>query len=364
MARRRGRARLDASTRADRLTVHGMDVLQILGAPGDGGAETYFVDLVTALARGGVPQAVALRAHAGRQAALKAANIPFDVLSFGGPLDWGTKPAIGRIAKAGGAKIALAWMNRAAKHTPAGPWARIGRLGGYYKLKNYRGFDRLVGNTADIRDYIVREGWPRDRAHYIPNFAKAGNEPALARASLDTPDGVPLLLGMGRLHSSKAHDVSLRALKRLPEAYLWIAGDGPEEANLKALANELGVAPRVRFLGWRDDPSALYRAADLCVFPSRFEPLGNVVIQAWAHRLPVIAAASKGPAALIRDGEDGVLIPIDHAEALATSVSALLNDSVRRAAFADAGEKRVNAEFSDGAVVAQWRALFAQYGVA
>ena len=48
----------------------------------------------------------------------------------------------------------------------------------------------------------------------------------------------------------------------------------------------------MRFLGWRTDPSALYRSADVCVFPSRYEPLGNVVIQAWAHGLPVAAAAS------------------------------------------------------------------------
>src|SRR5690606_30279405 len=128
--------------------------------------------------------------------------------------------------------------------------------------------------------------------------------------------------------------VSLRALALLPEAYLWIAGNGPEEDKLKALAEDLGVAPRVRFLGWRTDAPSLYRSADLCVFPSRFEPLGNVVIQAWAHGLPVIAANAAGPASLIRDGEDGALIPIDNAEALAEKVRALLADPALRQSFA------------------------------
>ncbi|MDZ4321912.1 MAG: glycosyltransferase, partial [Phenylobacterium sp.] len=170
------------------------------------------------------------------------------------------------------------------------------------------------------------------------------------------------LLAMGRLHEAKAHDVTLNALTELPDAYLWIAGTGPEEARLKALAVALGVAPRVRFLGWRNDPSALYRAADVCVFPSRFEPLGNVVIQAWAHGLPVAAAASQGPGALIRDGEDGLLVPVDDPEALAVAVRRLLDDPMLRIRLAQNGLDRVEADFSQASVVAQWRDLFARFG--
>ena len=125
---------------------------------------------------------------------------------------------------------------------------------------------------------------------------------------------------MGRLHEAKAHDVSLQALTRLPDAWLWIAGVGPLEAKLRAMAQALGVAERVRFLGWRTDASALYRTADVCVFRSRYEPLGNVVIQSWAHGLLVVAAASQGPQALIEDGKDGVLVPVDDAAALAAGV--------------------------------------------
>jgi glycosyltransferase involved in cell wall biosynthesis len=118
----------------------------------------------------------------------------------------------------------------------------------------------------------------------------------------------------------------------------------------------------VRFLGWRTDASALYRTADLCLFPSRYEPLGNVVIQAWAHGLPVVAAASTGPAALIRDGEDGRLVPVDDPIALADAARALLDDPAARARLAGAGLARVSREFSPDAVVAQWRDLFAEYG--
>jgi len=340
-----------------------MSVLHLLGTAGDGGAETYFVDLVAALKRAGVDEAAAIRAHASREAALKAAGTPVKVLRFGGPLDIFTKPAAAGYAKLNGAKLLLAWMNRAARHTPKGPWARIGRLGGYYNLKYYAGFDELVANTEDIAEWIVGQGWPAGRVRCIPNFAAAPPKAeAVDRASLDTPVEAPLLLSMGRLHEAKAHDVTLQALTELPDAWLWIAGVGPLEAKLKAMAEALGVADRVRFLGWRTDASALYRTADVCVFPSRYEPLGNVVIQAWAHGLPVVAAESQGPKALIEDGRDGLLVPIDDPAALASAVRRLLAEPQLAEQFVKRGLGRVEAEFSQAAVVAQWKALFADYG--
>jgi glycosyltransferase involved in cell wall biosynthesis len=342
-----------------------MSVLHLLGTAGEGGAETYFVDLVRALQRAGVAQAAAIRKHPGREARLKAAGVPVKTLSFGGPLDILTKPAAAGFAALHRAKLALAWMNRAARHTPRGPWARVGRLGGYYSLKYYKGFDHLVANTEHIAEWVVEQGWPAGQVTCIPNFAAAPPEAAPAdRASLSTPDEAPLLLAMGRLHEAKAHDVSLQALTKLPDAYLWIAGVGPEEAKLKGMAAALGVESRVRFLGWRTDASALYRAADVCVFPSRYEPLGNVVIQAWAHGLPVVAAESQGPKALINDGADGLLTPVDDPDALAASVRRVLDEPMLRNQLALAGESRVEAEFSETAVVAAWKALFADFGAA
>lgn len=342
-----------------------MSVLHLLGTAGEGGAETYFIDLVGALARSGLDQACAIRANANREAALERMNVACGLFRFGGPVDILSRPSLAGFARRHETKLALAWMNRAARHTPKGPWARIGRLGGYYNLKYYRGFDELVANTEDIAEWVVAKGWPAGRVRYIPNFAQAPDKVAPAdRSALGTPADTPLLLSMGRLHESKAHDVSLDALTRVPDAHLWIAGAGPLEAKLKAMAQAMGVAGRVRFLGWRTDASALYRAADICIFPSRYEPLGNVVIQSWAHGLPVIAAASKGPAALIRDGEDGLLVPVDAAAALAEAIHRLLADGALRARLAAAGSARVEAEFSPAAVVGGWRELFTDYGAA
>jgi len=339
-----------------------MSVLHLLGSAGDGGAETYFSDMAAALHRAGLVQAFALRRHPERVAVLRALGAPVKVLPFGGPLDFTTRRGAGDLARQVGVKAAVAWMNRAARFTPKGPWARIGRLGGYYKLKYYRGMDMLVANTADIARWIEAQGWPAEKVRYIPNFAAADDGGPADRADLDTPADAPLLLTMGRLHPSKAHDIALAALALMPDAWLWIAGSGPQEGSLRRLAHDLDVEGRVRFLGWRTDAASLYRAADLCLFPSRYEPLGNVVIQAWAHGTPVVAAASQGPAALIRDGQDGLLVPIDDAEALARAAGSLLGDADRRARLAEAGLARVGADFSEERVVAQWRALLADYG--
>jgi glycosyltransferase involved in cell wall biosynthesis len=340
-----------------------MSVLHLLGTAGEGGAETYFLDLVAALRRAGVAEAAAVRPHAGREAALKRAGLPVETSRFGGPLDVFTRGRVAKFARGQETKLALAWMNRAARHTPKGPWARIGRLGGYYNLKYYQGFDHLVANTEDIAEWVVGQGWPAGKVTCIPNFAAIPpDEAPLDRASLATPEDAPLLLAMGRLHDAKAHDVSLQALTRLPAAYLWIAGAGPLAAKLQAMAAALGVADRVRFLGWRTDASALYRAADVCVFPSRYEPLGNVVIQSWAHGLPVVAAESQGPKALIEDGEDGLLVAVDDADALAAGVRRVLDDPMLRIRLVQTGAERVESEFSEAAVVARWKQLFADHG--
>ncbi len=98
---------------------------------------------------------------------------------------------------------------------------------------------------------------------------------------------------------------------RVPNLYVWIAGEGEERGKLETKASELGIGGRVRFLGWRTDRSALLRAANLCVFPSRWEPNGTVVVEAWAHNVPLVTTASAGPAWITRAGEDALVVPVD-----------------------------------------------------
>ena len=111
---------------------------------------------------------------------------------------------------------------------------------------------------------------------------------------------------------------------------------------------------RVRFLGWRDDRSALLKAATAVLIPSRHEPFGNVVVNAWAHGTPLVATRSEGPGYLVRDGEDGLLVPVDDAHALAEAARRVIGDQSLAQSLIAAGSQRAAAEFSEAAVVARY----------
>jgi glycosyltransferase involved in cell wall biosynthesis len=95
------------------------------------------------------------------------------------------------------------------------------------------------------------------------------------------------------------------------------------------------------------------------VCPSRIEPLGNVVIEAFSARRPIVAADADGPRELIVPGRDGLLVPREDAAALAGALTEILNDPARAAALADAGRARFDAEFAEAPVLARWRRFLA-----
>ena len=335
-------------------------LLQAMAGAPVGGAEAFFERLAAAFARRGVAQRVVIRRDARRAAALRAAGVEVVELGFGGKLDLATRWALAREIRGFAPGVVMGWMNRACAALPPRllvPGARhasVGRLGGYYALKYYRRCDWLVANTPDIRDWLVRQGWPASRVEYLPNFVDATPAAPADRAELGTPADAPLALALGRLHPNKGLDILLEALARAPGLHLWIAGEGPEEQALRARAASLGIEGRVRFLGWRRDVASLLAACDMLACPSRHEPLGNVVIEAWAHRRPVVAAASQGPRQLLRDGETGLLVPVEDADALARAMSALAADRARAAALAAAGRDAYEAGFTEAAVVQRY----------
>ena len=324
------------------------------GAPA-GGAELFFERLTIALARAGETVLPVIRRDAARAGRLAAAGLSPVELGFGGPLDLLTAPrlrhALGRFAP----RVVVAWMNRAAHFTPSGEWVLTGRLGGYYDLGYYRRCDHLIGNTQGIVRYIVQQGWPASRVHHLPNFAPdlAGAAPASGMPP------APVVLALGRLHRNKGFDVLIRALPRLPRVHAVIAGDGPERDALTDLARREGVGERVHLSGWRDDTASLLAAADILVCPSRHEPLGNVVIEAWSARRPVVACAADGPRELITHTRDGVLVPLEDPADLADAIRRLLEDTSYAAALAHAGRLRYEAAHAEAPVIALWRQFLA-----
>lgn len=341
-----------------------MRVAQIMAGSPAGGAELFYERLSIALHQAGDDTLPVIRRDAGRAERLSAAGLAPVQLGFGGPLDMFTGPRLARLLHHFAPRVAMAWMNRAARFTPNGPWVTVGRLGGYYDLQYYRNCDHLVGNTKGIASWIAAQGWPADRVHHLPNFAPdmAAVQPqdrSAFRASLGIPADSSLLLALGRLHTNKAFDVLVRAMARLPGAHALIAGEGPERAALEALARSEGVADRVHLPGWRSDTAALLDIADILVCPSRLEPLGNVVIEAFAARRPVVAAAVDGPRELISPGQDGMLVPPEDPAALAAALAGLLASPQKAERLASAGRERFDAEFAAAPVLTRWRDFLA-----
>lgn len=334
-------------------------VAQVLAGAANGGAENFFVRLVSGLHESGKTQQLAfIRGHEHRLQALRQVGVPAEGFSFGGPLNVVDRWRYIHALKSSQPDIVMTWMNRASKATPRGRYTLVSRLGHYYDLKYYRHADYWVGISKGICDHIVRGGMPAERVFHIPNFADETSVQPLPRTSFDTPAGVPLLIAAGRLHVNKGFDVLLKSLQGIPDAWLWLAGAGPEEQSLRSLAQTLGVASRVRFLGWRTDVTTLMKTGDMFVCPSRHEGLGSIVMESWAHGCPIVATHSQGPGEVIETGVTGIVTPLDDVLPLRDAIATLLGDTALRQQLADNARAHYQSHYSKAVIVNRYNELY------
>jgi glycosyltransferase involved in cell wall biosynthesis len=127
------------------------------------------------------------------------------------------------------------------------------------------------------------------------------------------------------------------------------------------MARQLALAPRLRWVGWQNDPGPYYDLADVFVCPSREEPLGNVILEAWAHRLPVITTRTPGPLELIAEEESGLLVEIRDPAALAAGISALVKAGPAAwRSLAEKGLTSLKQHHTEEAVLKDYLALYAE----
>jgi glycosyltransferase involved in cell wall biosynthesis len=328
-----------------------MNILHIIAGAPTGGAETYAQDVIAALAERGVAQHVVGRAHPIAIARTRAAGVPFTRFDFS-LRDRLRRATLRRLAAHAGADLAHAWMARAADFIPrAMPCPVLGWCGGYYDLKYYRRADYLVGVTSDIARHLVAGGAPASRVAVVHTFGTLPDAPPIDRADLGTPATAPVVLVLSRLHEKKGIDTILRAVATLPGVYLWLAGDGPERARYEALAATLACTDRVRFLGWRTDRKSLLAACDVCALPSRYEPFGTVIPEAWSMHRPLVATRAAGASHYVTDGDTGLLCPIDDVPALAAALFTAITDTALRDRLAAAGHAAYQANFERAHVI-------------
>lgn len=329
-----------------------MRILHVMAGSSGGGAETAYAELVIAQKQAGLDVHAACRPSL-RNDAIRAANVPVIELPFGGVFDFSTRRALQKRIEDIKPDAIVSWMNRAASKMPKNlpcPW--IARLGGYYDLKYYKRVDHFVVNAPDIGRWIEDQGISAQRITFIPNFAEV--EPHTQ------PAGRPkefLFLTLARLHANKAIDTLINAFAHVPDAHLWIGGDGPERKALEQQVQDYRLQDRVTFLGWRDDRWALLAACDAFVLASRHEPFGNAFMQAWAAGKPLVTTASQGPSHFVKDGENGLITPIDDVQALATAMNRVRADDLLRQAIAANGQKAYAQAFDKDKILSQWQDL-------
>ena len=133
-----------------------------------------------------------------------------------------------------------------------------------------------------------------------------------------------LVVCVANLLQGKGQDVLIKAMPLLPDdVHIALAGRGPLEERLRDLARALGVMERVRFLGYVDEVSSIYKTAKVCVIPSLWEGFGMVAVEAMASGVPVVASRIPGLAEVV--GEAGLLFEAGNPSDLAEKISTLLN---------------------------------------
>jgi len=175
---------------------------------------------------------------------------------------------------------------------------------------------------------------------------------------------MPRLFSAGRIVYQKGLDLGMHALSQLKELeWEWsIAGDGPQMDLLKSLSQELGIADRIKFLGWqsREELTQSYHQANLFLFPSRHEGMPNAVLEAMSSGLPVVATKIAGSEELVVEGQTGLLVSSENVDELRDALRKLLVDSSLRKEMGFASRERMEQNYTWQKVAEQYQAVLEQ----
>ena len=230
----------------------------------------------------------------------------------------------------------------------------------FYKgapLKNwlmYYPAEKLCARFTDVLITINKEDYAlaqrkmkAKRVEYVPGvgidlnkFGQVTVDKVEKRKELGVPTDAILLLSAGELNANKNHETVIRAIADL-DVYYIIAGEGALREHLQRVIDELGLTERVKLLGYRTDVAELYKAADICVFPSLREGLGMAAIEGMACGLPLVAADNRGTRDYCSHGVNGLVCQPSDIAAFTDAIKRLSTDSCLRLQMAEANAEVV-----------------------
>lgn len=235
--------------------------------------------------------------------------------------------------------------------------------------RRYSAAHRVVAVSKCVADIVAAAGVNRSRVAVVHDGVEVPRLPSAeerrqARARWDAEPQTVLIGCVGYFSPEKGQERLIRALptirERHPNCRLLLVGEGPRRAALEGLARELGVEESVQFAGVVDDLLQVYDAIDLYVLPSLSEGLGTSLLLAMAHALPVVAAARGGPAEVVADGTNGLLVPDPEPELLAQAVLRLLSDPAGAKRMGEVARRTIESKFTVEQMVDNTLAIYEQ----
>jgi len=216
--------------------------------------------------------------------------------------------------------------------------------------------NRVIAVSGAAKGFCVALGVPGDKIEVIPNgvdlsIFNTNVDGSAMRSKLNVKQG-PLVATAIRLVKRKGPEHLVNAfskvLKKMPNAKLAVAGGGTEAASLRAQIKKLGMGKSVFMLGklQREEVARLMVAADVFVLPSLFESFGLVLLEAMAVGTPVVCTRTQGALEIVKDGEDGLIVPPGDDDALADAIVRVLSDRQLAKRLMTSGQKTVHEKFS------------------
>ncbi|HEY3413643.1 MAG TPA: glycosyltransferase family 4 protein [Armatimonadota bacterium] len=347
-------------------------VLHVVSGNSLAGVERHVLLLARTQQEQGMRVHIAFPRGGWLQSQLEGLNIPYTPMSLRGTLDAISLAKLVAIVKRERLDVVHGHLIRGMFYAMAtGKVARCASVGTdhmFHSNWTMRYLDRLLVPTSIGREEVIPE-IRHDRIVVVPHGVdvdKLVGDAAHAdeeRASWGFPAGGQVVGLMGRVTNVKGHDIFLRALAAIPDSIRpWAVFAGPEEAEwgavLRTLADELGVADRVRFLGARNNMGAVMEACDLIVAPSRMESCSLVLLEAMTLGRPVVASTVGGIPEVVEHNVTGLLVPPENPESLAEALMSTLADGALRRRLGAAAREEASERFTPQAMADATQAVY------
>lgn len=217
-------------------------------------------------------------------------------------------------------------------------------------------------NCTALEKFAVEKIWiPKNKVVLIFNGIQIPPSPLAGEGRVR--DGSDFLIGsIGRLHAQKGMDIFIRAaqivLKQFPDFKFVVAGDGPEKQSLQKLAHNLGIESQVKFCGWVHPSADFLKTLNIFVLTSRWEGMPNVILEAMALKIPVVATEVGGVPDLIENEKSGLLVESKNTDACAEAMLRLIQQPALRQQFTKNAFQRVSEKFSLKQMIQSYESLY------